>query len=133
MRRLRRSAETSPAPHTYTAHAQLKIKTAASFLTWLAANNTTLTDCHQADIDHWPTTSPSTCHVRDFLPWASERGHCHQFTVPTPHLTPMPRPTPSTAGHWYPSCSTTTGSTPPTGSPAAWCCSSASNNPGSPP
>jgi hypothetical protein len=84
MRRLRRSAEASPAPHTYTAHARLKIKTAASFLTWLAANNTTLADCRQADIDNWLTTGPSTCHVRDFLAWASKRGHCHQFTVPSP-------------------------------------------------
>jgi len=84
MRRLRRSAEASLAPRTYTAHARLKIKTAASFLAWLAAKDTTLADCRQADIDDWLTTGPSACHVHDFLTWAAQRGHCHQFAVPSP-------------------------------------------------
>lgn len=84
MRRLRRSAEASSAPRTYTAHARLKIKTAARFLTWLTARDTTLADCRQADIDTWLTTGPCACHARDFLAWAAERGHCHQFAVPSP-------------------------------------------------
>lgn len=84
MRRLRRSAQTSKAPRTYTAHARLKIKTAAGFLTWLAAKDTTLADCHQANIDQWLTTGPGACHVRDFLTWAANHGHCEQFTVPGP-------------------------------------------------
>ncbi|MGH4012094.1 MAG: hypothetical protein ACRDTH_28710 [Pseudonocardiaceae bacterium] len=84
MRRLRRSAEANSTPRTYTAHARLKIKTAVSFLTWLAARDTTLSDCRQADIDDWLTTSPAACHVRDFLAWAAERGYCHQFPVPSP-------------------------------------------------
>lgn len=84
MRRLRRSAQASSAPRTYTAHARLKIKTTASFLTWLTAQDTTLADCRQADIDDWLTTGPSACHARDFLAWAAERGHCHQFTLTSP-------------------------------------------------
>jgi hypothetical protein len=36
MRRLRRTAQAGTRPRTYTAHARLKIKTAAEFLTWLA-------------------------------------------------------------------------------------------------
>jgi hypothetical protein len=84
MRRLRRSAKASSAPRTYTAHARLKIKTAADFLTWLTTRNTTLTDCRQTDIDDWLATGPSACHVHDFLTWTNERGHCHQFAIPSP-------------------------------------------------
>jgi hypothetical protein len=84
MRRLRRSAEARPAPRTYTAHARLKIKTAAGFLTWLTAKDTTLADCRQANIDQWLTTGPGACHVRDFLTWAADHGHCDEFTVPSP-------------------------------------------------
>ena len=84
MRRLRRSAEARKASRTYTAHARLKIKTAAGFLAWLAANNTTLADCRQAHIEEWLATGPGACHVREFLTWAAERGHCEQFTLPGP-------------------------------------------------
>jgi hypothetical protein len=84
MRRLRRNAEASSAPRTYTAHARRKIKTAASFLTWLTAKDTALADCRQASIDQWLTTGPSACHVRDFLTWAADHGHCDEFTIPGP-------------------------------------------------
>lgn len=84
MRRLRRSAEARSAPRTYTAHARLKINTAAGFLTWLATKDTALTDCHQADIDEWLTTGPRACHVRDFLTWAADHSHCDEFTIPGP-------------------------------------------------
>jgi hypothetical protein len=84
MRRLRRSAEASSTPRTYTAHARLKIKTAAGFLAWLTARDTPLVHCHQADVDDWLTTGPSACHVRDFLAWAAGRGHCPEFTIPSP-------------------------------------------------
>lgn len=84
MRRLRRSAEARSAARTYTAHARLKIKTTVRFLTWLAAKDTTLADCRQADIDEWLTTGPGACHVRDFLTWAREHRHCDEFTVPGP-------------------------------------------------
>ncbi|MCA1674301.1 MAG: hypothetical protein LC799_19640, partial [Actinobacteria bacterium] len=84
LRRLRRSAAARSAARTYTAHARLRIKTAAGFLTWLAAKNTTLADCRQADIDEWLTTSPGAYHVRDFLTWAAEHRHCDEFTIPHP-------------------------------------------------
>jgi hypothetical protein len=82
MRRLRRSAEATTAPRTYTAHARLSIKTTTAFLTWLAARGATLADCRQADVEDWLGTGPSAYHVRDFLTWAAERGHCHAFNVP---------------------------------------------------
>ncbi|HET9247345.1 MAG TPA: hypothetical protein VFO15_16190 [Xanthobacteraceae bacterium] len=87
MRRLRRRAETSPAPRTYTAHAKVKIKAAAGFLAWLTTNDTALTDCRQADIDTWLTTGPSACQVREFLTWAAEGHRCAAFDVPAPHRT----------------------------------------------
>jgi hypothetical protein len=84
MRRLRRSAEATTATRTYTAHARLRIKTAAGFLTWLAARGAALAECRQADVEDWLLTGPSAYHVRDFLTWAAERGHCRAFHVPTP-------------------------------------------------
>jgi integrase len=84
MRRLRRHAEARSAPRTYTGHAKNKVKAAADFLTWLAARNTALADCRQADIDEWIATRPTACHVRDFTTWAAEHRHCDQFTVPGP-------------------------------------------------
>lgn len=75
---------TGPDARTYTAHARLKIRTAARFLTWLHDRNTTLAECGQADIDQWLSTGPAACRVRDFLTWAADHGHCHPFTIPSP-------------------------------------------------
>jgi hypothetical protein len=90
MRRLRRHAETNHAPRTYTAHAKAKIKTAADFLAWLAANDTALADCRQADIDNWLITSSGACQVREFLTWAAQRHGCVAFDVPAPERTTGP-------------------------------------------
>jgi len=84
MRRLRRNAEARSAPRTHTAHARNKIKAAADFLTWLAARNTALADCRQAHIDEWIATGPAARHVRDFMTWAAEHGHCDGFTSAGP-------------------------------------------------
>ena len=94
IRRLRRRAntqastqpnlETRGAPRTHTAHARLTITTTARFLTWLSAHDTTLADCGQADIDQWLTSSPTACHIREFLTWAAAHGHCRALTVPSP-------------------------------------------------
>ncbi|MFC6870862.1 hypothetical protein [Haloechinothrix salitolerans] len=84
LRRLRRGTEARPAPRTYTAHARNNIKAAVAFLTWLAAKDTTLADCSQADIDQWLTTDPAASHVRDFVLWAAEHRHCDEFTVAEP-------------------------------------------------
>lgn len=88
MRRLRRSAEANPQPRTYTAHAQMQIKTAADFLTWLTTRNRSLDACRQADIDDWLTTGSNACRARDFLRWAGEQGRCPAFQIPGPqHFT----------------------------------------------
>lgn len=84
MRRLRRSADARPAPRTYTAHARNKVKAAIDFLSWLAARNTALADCRQADLDEWLATGPGACQVRDFTVWAAERRNCEEFVVPGP-------------------------------------------------
>ncbi|MGH3920067.1 MAG: hypothetical protein ACRDSG_13690 [Pseudonocardiaceae bacterium] len=65
----------------------IKIKTAVDFLAWLTANNTTLADCRQTDIDNWLITGPSTCQVREFLTWAAQRHRCLAFDVPAPQRT----------------------------------------------
>lgn len=84
LRRLRRGTQSRPAPRTYTAHARNKIKAAADFLAWLAARDTALTHCRQADIDEWLTTGPGACHVRDFVIWAARHRHCDELTVAGP-------------------------------------------------
>jgi hypothetical protein len=84
LRRLRRGAEARPAPRTYTAHARNKIKAAGDFLAWLAARDTALADCRQADIDEWLTTGPAACHVRDFVIWAAQHRHCDELAVAGP-------------------------------------------------
>jgi hypothetical protein len=90
MRRLRRTAEAGTRPRTYTAHARLKIKTAAEFLTWLAGRDRSLADCRHADVDDWLATGPGACHVRDFLTWAAETGHCPAFEIPGPQRSSGP-------------------------------------------
>jgi hypothetical protein len=132
MRRLRRRAETNHAPRTYTTHAKVKIKAAADFLAWLAANDTALADCRHADIDNWLITGSGACQVREFLTWPPNGTAASHSTSQPPSAPPGPPPTPISAGRWSPGCSTTTVSRPPTGWPAACCCCSASNNPGSP-
>ena len=84
MRRLRRTAEASAGPRTYTAHARLKIKTAADFLSWLAGHDRSLADCHQTDVEDWLATGPGACHVQDFLTWAADHGHCAAVDIPGP-------------------------------------------------
>lgn len=84
MRRLRRGAEARSAPRTYTAHAKNNVKAAAAFLAWLAARNTALADCRQADIDEWLAIGPAACQARDFVTWAAEHRHCDELTVPGP-------------------------------------------------
>lgn len=84
LRRLRRTAQHSTRPRTYTRHAHLKITAATRFLAWLAQRPTTLTTAGQADIDDWLATRPAAYDVGDFLLWAAERDHCRPFAVPTP-------------------------------------------------
>jgi hypothetical protein len=84
MRRLRRSAEASTRPRTYTAHARNNIRAAASFLTWLTQRGQSLPDCRPADIDDWLATGPGACQIRDFLTWAAKHKHCQIFQIPSP-------------------------------------------------
>jgi hypothetical protein len=88
LRRLRRCAERSTRPRTYTRHAHLRITAAARFLAWLAQRDTTLTNAEHADIDDWLATGPAAYDVRDFLLWAAERGHCYPFVVSNPGRNP---------------------------------------------
>src|SRR5262249_39421203 len=74
-------------PLTPTAHARNTVRAAAGLLPWLRGRGTELAACGQADIDHWLRTGPSACLARDFLAWATSRGHCQPLTIPPP-----PRP-----------------------------------------
>ena len=82
MRRLRASAGRAARPRTYTAHARRNVRAAVGFLAWLHGRGRTLAACRQADVDAWLATGPPACEVRDFLSWASARGHCQAFTLP---------------------------------------------------
>jgi hypothetical protein len=82
MRRLRRASASRRGPRTYTAYTRNTIKAAAQFLGWLAERGTTLAGCSQADADDWLATGPAAAHVRDFLTWAADRGHCPTLDLP---------------------------------------------------
>ena len=133
MRRLRASAAAAARPRTPTAHARNSIRAAASLLAWLRDRGTTLDACRQADIDQWLHTGPAACLARDFLAWAATRGHCRHLNIPARRARPAPRSARTSGGRWPPGCCTTPRSTPPTGSPDACSCSTASRCPGSPP
>jgi hypothetical protein len=83
LRRLRRRAEHTTAPRTYTANARNNIKAAAAFLTWLSNRPSTLDQTSQRDIDTYLTTRPGAWQVRDFLTWTAEAGHSPRLHVPT--------------------------------------------------
>jgi hypothetical protein len=82
IRRLRRRAEHTTGPRTYTATARNNIKAAAAFLTWTAAHQSTVDRITQQDVDIYLTTGPGARLIRDFLTWAAEAGHCPALHVP---------------------------------------------------
>jgi hypothetical protein len=83
MRRLRASAKQNRA-RTPTANARNNIRAAASLLAWLRSRHTTLSGCRQGHIDQWLRTGPSASLARDFLTWASSRGHAQRPDIPAP-------------------------------------------------
>ena len=83
MRRLRASAQHNRA-RTPTANARNNIRAAASLLAWLRSRHVTLSDCRQRDVDQWLRTGPSASLARDFLTWASSRGHAQRLDIPAP-------------------------------------------------
>ena len=84
MRRLRSSASRDGRHRTPTAHARNNVRAAVTLLSWLRARGTDLSACGQADIDQWLRTGPAARLARDFLIWASARGHCTPLTIPAP-------------------------------------------------
>jgi len=84
MRRLRRTAGARRRPWTYTDHARNTIKAAAAFLGWLGGRGTTLSGCHQADVEDWLATGPGAGYIREFLTWAARHAHCPHLDVPGP-------------------------------------------------
>jgi hypothetical protein len=84
IRRLRRRAERTTAPRTYTATARNNIKAAAAFLTWLSTQQSTLDHVSQRQVDSYLTLGPGAWHVRDFLAWTADTGRSPRLHVPTP-------------------------------------------------
>jgi hypothetical protein len=84
IRRLRRRAEHTTSPRTYTATARNNIKAAAAFLTWLTTRQSTVDQVTQRDVDTYLTTGPGAWQVRDFLTWTAETGHSPRLHVPRP-------------------------------------------------
>jgi hypothetical protein len=84
LRRLRRRADHTTAARTYTATARTNIKAAATFLTWLSTQHSTLDHLNQRDIDTYLATGPGAWQIRDFLTWTAETGHSPRLHVSTP-------------------------------------------------
>jgi hypothetical protein len=87
MRRLRASPAAGTRPVAPTAHARNNIRAAVNLLAWLRGRGTMLADAGHADIDQWLRTGPSAVLARDFLSWASSRGHCRRLEIPVPSRT----------------------------------------------
>ena len=111
---------------TPTANARNNIRAAASLLAWLRSRRTTLARRGKATSTSGCAPGRQPCLARDFLTWAASRGHCQRLTSPPRHARPAPPSARTSDGHWPPGCCTTPRSTPPTGSPAACSCSTAS-------
>jgi integrase len=64
--------------------AQIRVRTAAQFLSWLAERETDITHCTQAIVDLWLTESDVVTPyiVRDFVRWATKRGFAKRLDVP---------------------------------------------------
>jgi hypothetical protein len=82
LRRLRRSAEHSTRPRTYTRHAYTQITAAAELLDWLWTRGTTLQQAGQGDIECWLTTGAASHEARDFVLWATKAGHTRPLIIP---------------------------------------------------
>ena len=134
LRRLRRRAEQRTEPQTPTRHARNQINAAARFLAWLHARGKTLTTCGQADVDEWLTTGPAApATLATSCPGPPNTNTASPSRCPHRRAGPVPPPTRTTAGPpWLGYC-TTTRSSAPTGSPAAYYSSTPSSYPESPP
>jgi Phage integrase family len=82
--RLRRQADRGSAGYSARRFAGEKVKQAASFLAWLAAHETSLGKCSQADTDTWHATHSGNARqkVRGFLQWAMRTGRMPRLKLP---------------------------------------------------
>jgi hypothetical protein len=96
IRRLRRRAEHTTGPRTYTATARNNIKAAAAFLTWLTTRHSTVDQLTQRDIDTYLTTGPGAWQVRDFLTWTAQSGHSPRLHASAPGRVTGPAADPTT-------------------------------------
>jgi hypothetical protein len=82
--RLRSQAERATAGHGARRFAGEKTKQAGFFLTWLAARETTLDECSQADLDTWHATHPGNARqkLRAFLQWSMRTGRMPRLDLP---------------------------------------------------
>ncbi|GAA1581082.1 hypothetical protein GCM10009789_38680 [Kribbella sancticallisti] len=98
LRHLRTTAQTGPIGHYRNQSARTQLRTAAAFLTDLAARahtpQPTLQHCTQADLDRWFATTNNTAKLslRAFLRWAIDHHAMPRLTLPpvvTGHRAPI--------------------------------------------
>lgn len=83
-RRLRRKAERERLTESGIKWAQMRIRTAAQFLSWLRQKGVTLESCTQPIVDEWLTETDIVTRstVRDFIRWTNTRGITMNLDVP---------------------------------------------------
>ncbi|MGW4049546.1 hypothetical protein ACWENA_01845 [Streptomyces sp. NPDC004779] len=81
--RARRRAARSPSTRGRTTWAATRMNAAVDFLQHLATLGVSLDKATQHQVDQWLAGGPTTRYeMRDFLVWATRRGHCTELTVP---------------------------------------------------
>ncbi|TDO44440.1 hypothetical protein EV651_1353 [Kribbella sp. VKM Ac-2571] len=94
LRNLRTTAQTGPIGHYRNQSARTQLRTAAAFLTDLAARGHTPQQCTQTDLDRWFATTNSTAKLglRAFLRWAIDHHAMPRLALPpvvTGHSPPI--------------------------------------------
>jgi integrase len=84
LRRYRRHSHKAPLNASALSHAKTELGSASAFIDWLAARDTSLPGCRQADIDAWLAGSRADRYIaRSFARWAIDRGLMPKLKFPT--------------------------------------------------
>jgi hypothetical protein len=84
LRRYRRASHKAPLKGSALSRGKAELRSASAFIDWLAARDTPLGGCGQADVDAWLAGSRSDRYIaRSFVRWAIVRGLMPKLEFPT--------------------------------------------------
>jgi hypothetical protein len=84
LRRYRRASRKAPLKGSALSRGKAELRSASAFIDWLAARDTPLGGCCQADVDAWLAGSRADRYIaRSFVRWAIDRGLMPKLDFPT--------------------------------------------------